>query len=442
MADDKKPKESSDVFIAQQVFPDAEAVFTARLKSVNQVKRECLIVLDTNALLVPYTVSKESLDQIRQTYSRLISDNRLVIPGQVAREFAKNRASKIAELYQNLSRRRNALQFQMGSYPLLESLEDYQQAVRIEKDIAESIRSYREYMGRVLEHICSWTWDDPVSLLYSDLFGQGVVFDPPIDEQQFAEDLHRRQQHKLPPGYKDASKADGGSGDLIIWYAILALAEKYKRSVFFVSGDDKADWWYHSENQALYPRYELVDEFRRRSGGESLHIIRFSALLDLYGASKKAVTEVKQEEAQLMIDQEEDIRRIRTEAMGYQAKVAVLAWLKRKMPTTSVSAGTARFPDFLLTNADGTVAAVEVKYAGTVGSAHRRVRELMFHSREEAEAAGLDRLIGVLVCASMLLAVEVRNRLTSGVSRGGTTRLVLGAIEPDGEFIEVPGFEL
>ena len=65
-------------------------------------------MLDTNTLLVPYTTSKESLKQIEETYKTLIGQERLVIPAQVAREFAKNRASKIGEVFQQLSRNKES----------------------------------------------------------------------------------------------------------------------------------------------------------------------------------------------------------------------------------------------------------------------------------------------------------------------------------------------
>jgi hypothetical protein len=40
----------------------------------------------------------------------------------------------------------------------------------------------------------------------------------------------------------------------------------------------------------------LVDEFRRYSDGHSFHIIQFSQLLDLYGASEEIIREVRQTE--------------------------------------------------------------------------------------------------------------------------------------------------
>jgi rRNA-processing protein FCF1 len=304
MTDEKQKKELEyDVFIANAVFPEAEAVFSAHVKSPADLKDDAIVVLDTNALLVPYGIGRESLDQIRQTYKSLVASQRLVIPGQVAREFAKNRASKISELFQQLNRKKNVPGLHKGTYPLLESVETYQQVIRLEKEIDERLRDYKQAIDQVLDHIREWTWNDPVSLMYVSLFSNGAVLDPPIDREEVRADLLKRQVHRIPPGYKDSGKEDAGIGDLLIWYTILEIGKSRKQSVIFVSGEQKADWWHRSEGQALYPRYELVDEFRRCSDGQFFHIVPFSQLLDLYGASERIVKEVRQQELKQRVDE-------------------------------------------------------------------------------------------------------------------------------------------
>lgn len=298
MSEEKQKKGGEaeyDIFIADAVFPEAEAVFTARIKPLADLKDEAAVVLDTNALLVPYGIGKESLEQIRRTYEELVASQRLVVPGQVAREFAKNRAGRISELFQQLSRKKGIEGLQKGRYPLLESLEAYQEVIRLEKRIDAELRKYKGAIDRVLDHIRGWAWDDPVSLMYADLFGNAVL-DPTIDRDEIQADLLRRQTHHIPPGYKDSGKEDRGIGDLLIWYAILEVGRSRKKDVLFVSGEQKADWWYRSEGQGLYPRYELVEEFRRCSGGLSFHIVEFSQFLDLYGASERVVQEIREQE--------------------------------------------------------------------------------------------------------------------------------------------------
>jgi len=299
MTDESNNKAELDIFIANNVFPEAEPIFTARLKSLEAIRDDCYVVLDTNSLLVPYTIGKETLEQIKKTYKALADKDCLVVPAQVAREFAKNRANKISELYKELSKKRDEIpDLQKGTYPLLESLEEYQETMRLEASVDKLLRDYRKRIGKVLDHIRSWTWDDPVSLLYGELFSSGVVKDISIDKEAIKSELDKRQLHKIPPGYKDAGKSDSGIGDLLIWLTILDIGRAQNKSVIFVSGDGKPDWWHQSNKEPLYPRYELVDEFRRLSGGQSFHIITFSRFLNLYGASEKVVEEVRKEEKQ------------------------------------------------------------------------------------------------------------------------------------------------
>lgn len=293
-------KENYDIFISNLVYPDAQAIFQFHLKPLNEIKDDCYVVVDTNALLVPYTVNPKSLQEIRNTYLKLVESKRLIIPGQVAREFARNRASKVSELYQQLSKKRDAQGLpRLEPYPLLESMSEFKEALELSSKIDSYTREYRKKLGEVLSRIKDWIWDDPVSLIYRELFSADVVVDLPIDDkvkEEIEKDLDNRSTHSIAPGYKDSSKPDKGVGDLLIWRTILDTAYKHSKSVIFVSIDEKSDWWYQSEKQALYPRYELVDEFRRASNQQSFHIVTFSRFLELYGASQDVINEVRREE--------------------------------------------------------------------------------------------------------------------------------------------------
>ena len=300
MPEENKKQSDYNIFITTSIYPEAASVFTSRLKSLEEIKDDCYVVLDTNVLLTPYSVGEaDLLDQCRKTYKFLIAQGRLIIPGQVAREFAKNRAGKLAELYQQLCRKKQLQQIQSGKYPLLGSLAEYKEVTRLEKEINNKIQEYQIAVNKVLEYIQGWQWNDPVSLLYHELFTGNVVLEPQISEEYVKEDLDRRQLHKIPPGYKDAAKEDKGVGDLLIWHTILEIGKTQKKSVIFVSGDEKADWFQQSEKLPLYPRYELVDEFRRLSDEHSFHIIKFSRFLELFGANETIVEEVKREEGLL-----------------------------------------------------------------------------------------------------------------------------------------------
>jgi hypothetical protein len=261
-----------DIFITNTIYPDAISIFNATYKPIDEIKNDCMVVLDTNALLVPYTITPESLEQIHATYKKLIKAKRLVIPGQVAREFAKNRANKLTELYQQLFQKQNVTNLQKGKYPLLQSFDEYKKMLELEEEIDRKLNEYKEWVKKVLDRIKAWYWNDPVSVMYRNLFTESAIFDPDFNEKDVKEDLDRRYNNKIPPGYKDATKDINNAGDLIIWKTILEIGKINKKSIIFVSGEEKTDWWHKSVSQTLYPRFELIDEFRRHTEGHTFHI--------------------------------------------------------------------------------------------------------------------------------------------------------------------------
>jgi PIN like domain len=114
-------KKYPDPLVRQRLFSDAAEIFSFAPANLAQALEHGIVVVDTNVLLVPYTTGRASLEQIRRTYEILVTEKRLRIPGQVAREFADNRAEKLKTLYQQLSRKRD-INLARSEYPLLEGL--------------------------------------------------------------------------------------------------------------------------------------------------------------------------------------------------------------------------------------------------------------------------------------------------------------------------------
>src|SRR5579859_5356824 len=129
--------------------------------------------------------------------------------------------------------------------------------------------------------INQWGWNDPVTSIYRETFTGEVVNKHAINNEAIQTELKYRFANKIPPGYKDAAKEDGGVGDLLIWKSILEIGKARKRPLVFVSGEEKADWCYRSDNRGMLPRYELIDEFRRASSGNAFCMVSFSELLKL-----------------------------------------------------------------------------------------------------------------------------------------------------------------
>lgn len=293
-------KRKENILVANLVYPEPANIFKSDLKSLDDIKQACCIVFDTNVLLLPYTIGSSSFSEITKLYRTLSAEKRIFIPGQVAREFANNRPLKICEIYKQLLDKKSKLDIlRGGKYPLLEEIEEYKDNIKIEKEIAELNKKYKENIDRIISHIKSWNWNDPVSLMYNQYISEECIIDLEIDIEDLLNDLKMRQVHKIPPGYKDSSKGDKGIGDLLIWKTILHIGKQQNNDIIFVSGDLKADWWYGSNRQNIYPRYELIDEFRRFTKGKTIHIVEFSTLLNLLGVAETIVKEVRNVEIKL-----------------------------------------------------------------------------------------------------------------------------------------------
>jgi hypothetical protein len=427
---DTKP----DIFVANKSYPDAKGLFYGSFSSLESVKKECAVVLDTNALLVPYGVSKNSLSEIEATYAQLAHAKRLVIPGQVAREFARNRPGKIADIFQAFSRKRNLSAPDRGRYPLLEGTDEYEKIQAIEDSIEKLLGEYRSAISQVLDHIKNWNWNDPVSKLYSKLFPDLVV-DPTLNEDEFIKQLDYHHANKLPPGYKDASKDDRGIGDQLVWNCVVAIAEERKCPVVLVSGDSKADWFYRSEGQPLFPRFELVDEIRRVSGGKSLHIVHFSTFLELFGANETAVVEVRKEE--IKVDLSNMSRHERAVVTSHLAEMAVARWITDNFPGTELERDE-KFGDFVWRESGGASVLIDIKFYGAhVKNAQRYELKKSLERIEQLSAADSFSYANVL-CFLVFESIEECEKTIDFVRRVMMTknrdesRFVFAIIASDG----------
>ena len=416
-----------DIFIGGSIYPDPHYIFTYQPQKLEEIKDQCFIVLDTNALVAPYSVGEaDVLDQCRKIYQRLIQQKRLFIPGQVAREFAKHRPGKLAEVYQQLSRKKETTpQIQSGKYPLLSSLESYQKMIELERQINTLIQEYQQTIGAVLKCVQNWYWDDPVSLLYRDFFTTDVVIEAALSHEMLEEDLKRRQIHAIPPGFKDVGKEDKGVGDLIIWHTILEIAEKRQESVIFVSSDEKADWFHRSEKIALYPRYELIDEYRRKSGGRSLHILKFSHFLKVFGASEKVVREVQQDE-----DKTRQTRGFKV----YQEEIAVWEWAARKYPGKLIQSTMDVDVHFRMIEEEQNTTKGFIVLSLVPG--HIFTPNLLASYSSYKRIAGVDELFVVLV-VSREGVKATRDAFEPYLSKDEGVHYIIGFMDERNQFIEV-----
>lgn len=436
MADPNNP--FPDPLIRREVFPEPGEIFGFAPAMLKNALTDGIVVIDTNVLLVPYTTGQASLEQIKRTYEKLTKEGRLRIPGQVAREFAEHRAEKLKQLYQQLSRKRD-VNLKEGSYPMLESVGKYSDLQKSEAEIQVALGKYRKLIGELLETVAGWHWDDPVSAIYRDFFRGSVVIDPEFNREDLMKDLRHRYENHVPPGYKDSANEHSGIGDLLIWKTILKIGETEKKHLIFVSGEEKADWWYRSDNRPLYPRFELIDEYRRASGGMSLAIISFAELLKRFEVPEEVVEEVKQGEALSVVEQlgrqESGISlsqlmgaRPRREA-STEAELAVLHWLQLLHPSSLIRRNLNDFPDFVLVSEQGEQG-FEVNYVR--GPVSARLAGVVFVSRLEslfARRQSLRQVNLVLVLESAGDAGNTVLQLAKTGIQNTPTTVLIGVVE-------------
>lgn len=282
----------SKVNVLQKVYPDASNVFTPESASLSESIKTGVIVLDTNTLLFPFKVNKENLTSIVEAYKKLVVQDRLFVPSHAAREFAKNRASRLGDIYSSISNM-GAGQRDIKRYPLLSDIEEYQEIVNLQKSVGEIDKKIKEKIKSVLNTISKFERNDPVSSAYSTIFTKDNIIQHEVSDENIDADFKYRCENKLPPGYKDGSKTSNAEGDLIIWHTILELGKKFKKDLVFISSDGKPDWQYNVDKKPFQTRYELIDEYRRVSEGKSFHIAPLSHLLEALETPESTVHRVE-----------------------------------------------------------------------------------------------------------------------------------------------------
>ncbi|MEZ9533140.1 HNH endonuclease [Vibrio splendidus] len=284
------------IFNKREIYPSPKAAFKFSLKSVNDLKADCLFVLDANVLLLPFTTDGKSLEEIKRIYTTLVHENRLYIPSQAAREYLDNRSTKLTELYKSISDKSSQNFKYVCPHPLLSGMEEYAELEQLENNLKDALKAYRNKLQQTLTSVKNWGWNDPVSKMYHEVLDGRILDDDHINVKTVESDLKRRNDHKIPPGYKDGSKEANQAGDLLIWHEILHLAKQQNKDVVFVSGDAKSDWFHKSDKKAIYPRFELVDEFREQTEGKTFHIMSLSQVLSTFEASDEVVSDVESSE--------------------------------------------------------------------------------------------------------------------------------------------------
>ncbi|WP_416819907.1 PIN domain-containing protein [Delftia tsuruhatensis] len=287
---------SEDPTLLDQIYKDPLAAFLHQPQSIEELKSNCLIFLDTNVLLIPYSTSKESLKSFTDIYGELSTQGRLYLADRVMQEFEKNVPDKIKNIFHSIVINQN-LNTPPIDFPLLDGITEYTKLKEAEKELKAKIDQYRKASHATLEAIEQWEHNDPVRNAYRLVFAKAKrATITTMDSSQLQTSWSARLKNKIPPGYKDGAKSDSGIGDYLLWQAVLDTCAQQKKSAIIVSSDAKSDWWHISDSRTLYARRELIEEFRYATGGETIKLLSPPDFLKLYGANNSIVKEVQQEQ--------------------------------------------------------------------------------------------------------------------------------------------------
>ena len=282
------------------IFTNPTKLFENSYKTVEQSKATCIFMLDTNVLLLPYTVGSKELNEIERVYRLLLENNRLFISAQVVREFAKNRPKKLGDMFKSISDHLSRVkELEMPKYPMLGNLPEYGKITVLQNDCNKLVKDYKSELKKILSYIQSLNWNDPVSKIYSELFKSSLIVDNNWAFDDTKKELEARLKFNIPPAYKDKGKEDGGIGDYIIWKDIIKLAVEQKKDLVFVTGDEKADWFHQSNEAKIYPRFELVHEFKETTEGKNVHLISLSDLIQLFSKDQATIDTIRSAESVL-----------------------------------------------------------------------------------------------------------------------------------------------
>jgi hypothetical protein len=179
---------------------------------------------------------------------------------------------------------------------LIKDVEGYQELEKAASEMNNARNAYLKAYEKIVDRIRQWRGNDPVTSIYSEIFSESRVVEHDCSQEEIKRDWQKRCLNKIPPGYKDSGKDDQGIGDFIIWMSLLRLGRENKKDLIFVTGEEKADWFVRAGAEPIYPRPELIDEYRRSSNGRNIRLSTLHELLREMKVPDSVVEEVQRVE--------------------------------------------------------------------------------------------------------------------------------------------------
>lgn len=282
---------------------DFPEYYSLEPKKKNEMWSESIFVFDANILLNLYRYSEKTRKEFLDTLEKM--DGRIWLPHQFALEYQRNRLEVIEEQSNSYLDVSNKLQ--EGFDHLSNQVRKYElrhpflKMRKILKKISESIKSAEKEVQIAREKHPNWFEKDPIRKRLDQLF-EGKVGKCCENVEEVERQGAVRFSKKIPPGYEDTKK-DGldpsGTkkyGDWIGWYQIMTMAQETKKSIIFVTGDKKGDWWLEVKGKMVGPRPELIKEISQH--GVNFHMYTMETFLEyakpIYKIKQAAVKEIEE----------------------------------------------------------------------------------------------------------------------------------------------------
>jgi len=388
----------------------------------------CLFVLDTNVLLNIYRYADATREDLFRVLRHL--GPRVWVPFEAAREFYTNRLNVINEQRSKYKKLADAVSSQLsqldqGHFKRSGFLKigELQEILR---PAVEQALGFIEQQGQA--HPDLLTHDPYLETLVS-IIGESIGNElTPEQSAREATDAKDRIDRRQPPGYEDVRKpAPARYGDVFIWFEILRLAGSQRRSIMFVTDEEKEDWWQVVEGKKLGPRPELRAEIRRQ------------AAVDFGICSPARLLQAIGEELPDSVDESsvEDARRIteelRTKQYGdnwvlatnfeMRAELAVEKWLQGRHPDATFARQSRSGAEFVMYQGPLRTA-VEIVAIGSIELVPVLEKKLVeFASRRSPEQ------LLVLVGALERVAERTRDAMSGLVLPDRHPPIVLGYLE-------------
>ncbi len=246
--------------------------YTPTKKEFDALWQNCTFVFDTNTLLNLYRYTEATYGSFLEILESL--SDRIWIPFKVADEFHRNRINCISD-------QQKAYDYFIKAYDKVvcdfnSTLNKYKQHKVL--DIEEHKKDLEAFTSKAKKKIEKTKKKHPDYIKNDSILNNiSCILQKKIGTeytenylQKIYDDGESRFSKKIPPGYMDRDKSDNYRlyGDLIIWKDIINKATTDKKSIIFVTSDNKEDWWLEYNGKRLGPRPELIQEFKKETGQE------------------------------------------------------------------------------------------------------------------------------------------------------------------------------